>query len=416
MKILIPDNQNRNVLAAIRSLARQGHEITLAVPTGAPLKGFASARISKYVRRKLSIHSAALTPAEFAADIENLVAREHFDVILPFSHAAVLPVSYYKDRLTRYAATPIADYSVLVNAHDKLKTMQLAHRLGVPIPVTFCPADRDELVRRKDQIPFPCLVKARQGCGIGATIRFARNWEELLEGYDVITGQTSFPPVTDFTRPIIQEYVPGQIHDGLYLYQNGVCRAAATQERVITYPVSGGTAAMNTTTDDPRLNELGRRLLDGLGWHGPSQVEFRLDSRDGQYKLLEINPKFWGSLVLTMVAGIDFATLAAEMAATGFVTPHFDYRVGVTYHWLFPDETYCFVEDPSWKRLRKMLEFGAPDTYFDWDARDPVPDLARMFGGLWTALFNRGRILPARYELIEQALQRPPAQQPEGVF
>ena len=123
MKILIPDNQNRNVLAAIRSLARQGHEITLAVPTGAPLKGFASARISKYVRRKLSIHSAALTPAEFAADIENLVAHEHFDVILPFSHAAVLPVSYYKDRLTRYAATPIADYSVLVNAHDKLKTM-----------------------------------------------------------------------------------------------------------------------------------------------------------------------------------------------------------------------------------------------------------------------------------------------------
>ena len=53
---------------------------------------------------------------------------------------------------------------------------------------------------------------------------------------------------------------------------------------------------MNRTNHDPVLRELGLRRLDALGWHGPTRLNLKLDPRDGQYKLLEISPKFWGHL------------------------------------------------------------------------------------------------------------------------
>jgi predicted ATP-grasp superfamily ATP-dependent carboligase len=57
---------------------------------------------------------------------------------------------------------------------------------------------------------------------------------------------------------------------------------------------------------DPQLLELGTRLLDTLGWHGVAMVEFKQDAANGTYYLMEVNPKFWGSLDLALAAGADF--------------------------------------------------------------------------------------------------------------
>jgi predicted ATP-grasp superfamily ATP-dependent carboligase len=311
---------------------------------------------------------------------------------------------------------PIIDYSTLRYAHDKLETLKLAKSLGVCTPVTMHPQSTDELRALEDHIPYPCLVKARQGCGVDTTIQFAEDFGQVLAGYKTIHNQQSTPPVDDYTLPMIQEYVPGQIHDAVFLYARGSCKAALTQERVITYPIQGGPGAVNQTTQNPRLIDLGQGLLDALGWHGPAQVEFKLDPRDGRYKLMEINPKFWGTLHLAMEAGIDFAQMACHLAYDGDVAPNFDYRAGVTYRWLFPSELYGLVQDPTLDRLWQFIQFWKPDTHYDIDLRDPVPDLVRAARSVRTILFNRNKILPARKDLDEMALQQSPARTPELGF
>ena len=55
-------------------------------------------------------------------------------------------------------------------------------------------------------------------------------------------------------------------------------------------------------------------MLDALQWHGVAMVEFRRDSRDGDYKLIEVNPKFWGSLDLALAADADFPGDLCRMA------------------------------------------------------------------------------------------------------
>jgi len=410
MKILIPETLQRNVLSAVRSLGRAGHRITLALPVEPGRLRLRARFASRYVERVVFIQSPHLSPSGYVRDLLELVADGHFDVLLPFTHAGVLPVSYHKEALSAYVRIPIADYTVLRQAHDKLETVHIAQRVGVLTPVTFHPASRDELLSLREHVPFPCLVKARQGCGVGTTIRFAKNFEELVAGYDEIDGQVSVPPVNDYSHPIIQEYVPGQIHDAVFLYSRGECKAALTQERVITYPVQGGVGAVNRTTDDPLVRKLGQTLLDAMGWHGPAQVEFRLDPRDGQHKLLEINPKFWGTLPLAIVAGIDFARMSCELAYHGDLESAFDYRVGITYRWLFSGELYALVQQPTRERLRKFLDFRQANTYYDWDLRDPLPDLPRAVASIGTVFFARKRILPPRQDLNALAMQRPPAQ------
>ena len=49
------------------------------------------------------------------------------------------------------------------------------------------------------------------------------------------------------------------------------------------------------TTHEPELASTARNLLESLGWHGPAQVEFKFDPRDKRYKLIELNPKLWGT-------------------------------------------------------------------------------------------------------------------------
>lgn len=411
MRILIPQAMQRNVLAAVRALGRAGHEITMAVPVR---KKDADTRFfSRYVSHTTTVRSPFISAEAFVEDLLGVLKRGQYDVLLPFTHDIVVPVSYYKAELSPYAAIPFPDYAVLRRAHDKLETVRVAHSVGVKTPVTFWPRSREELEELRPHIPFPCLVKARQGCGIGTTIRYATDFDELLAGYDAIDSQPSSPPVNEYDHPIIQEYVPGDIHDGLFLYANGQCRAAVSQDRVVTYPIHGGTGAVNRTTDDPELLDIGRRLLDAIGWHGPTQVEVMRDARDGQYKLLEINPKFWGTLACSMAAGVNFPEMAVQLAAQGDVPAQFDYRKGVTYHWRFPDVLYTVVQDPTWKRFSSMFE-KAPDLHYDWDWSDVAPDAFRMYRALRTVFFSRKSILPARNELNTLAMKNPPAvQQPE---
>jgi predicted ATP-grasp superfamily ATP-dependent carboligase len=413
VKVLVPENPARNVLAAVRAFGRAGHQITLATPVKSP-GNYRARFMSRFVTDVIPITSPQIDPWCFTEDLLSILTAHDFDVLLPFTHATVLPVSYHKAKLIRHVNIPIVDYKILRLAHDKLETLKIAQSLNIPIPVTFHPRDKIELKALEAHLPFPCLVKARQGCGVGATIRFATNFIELLEGYDAISQQPSNPPVNDYTTPIIQEYVPGQLFDANFLYVKGQPKAALTQERVITYPIQGGPGAVNRTTRDPMLQEYGERLLNALDWHGPAQVEFRLDPRDQTYKLMEINPKFWGTLPLSIVAGVNFAALACELALGNEVPETFEYSADICYRWLFPSELYALAQDPSVPKMRAFLKrFGHSPTHYDWDFGDLRPDLLRALTTLRTLLFRRDTLLATREDLNVLALQRSPAQQTE---
>src|SRR5262249_10470047 len=71
------------------------------------------------------------------------------------------------------------------------------------------------------------------------------------------------------------------------------------------------------------------KLMAALNWHGVAMVEFKMDS-DGQYWLMEINPRLWGSLALSIDAGVNFPLGLLELARAEQPAPQPDYKLVYT--------------------------------------------------------------------------------------
>jgi predicted ATP-grasp superfamily ATP-dependent carboligase len=156
-----------------------------------------------------------------------------------------------------------------------------------------------------------------------------------------------------------------------------------------------------STPLDPRLLEEAERLLEGLKWHGVAMVEFKHDARDGVPKLLEVNGRFWGSLQLSVDAGVDFPHLLYRQAIDGDVEPVLTYRSGVRLRWWLGDLDCLMLRlrerGGAGGRLRAVRDFvqgGGRRTRGEVLRReDPAPaavELAQYVGDLVRGLAGRG--------------------------
>jgi predicted ATP-grasp superfamily ATP-dependent carboligase len=77
-------------------------------------------------------------------------------------------------------------------------------------------------------------------------------------------------------------------------------------------PLHFGTSAVFRTSPQPRVRELGLRLLESAGYKGFAQVEFAHDRRDGDFKLLEVNTRvpMWAGVAMTR--HFDMARIAYD--------------------------------------------------------------------------------------------------------
>jgi predicted ATP-grasp superfamily ATP-dependent carboligase len=97
-------------------------------------------------------------------------------------------------------------------------------------------------------------------------------------------------------------------------------------------------------------------------------------------KLLEINPRFWGSLPLAIAAGVDFPVLLYRLATEGDVEPVRSYEVGITGISEYGDILHFVRTHERGKMLRSVLQLEWRRLHFDtlaWD--DPLPFFAYPF-------------------------------------
>ena len=119
------------------------------------------------------------------------------------------------------------------------------------------------------------------------------------------------------------------------------------------------------------------RLLQDLGLTGVAMVEFKMDARDGRPKLLEVNPRFWGSLALAIDSGVNFPYLITLMALGYDFEPVTDYRVGHRCRWLLPGDILHFWDNPRRFHMEpSFFQFRGPNLTYDIiDLEDPGPIL-----------------------------------------
>ncbi len=133
----------------------------------------------------------------------------------------------------------------------------------------------------------------------------------------------------------------------------------------------GGSPPYATLVEDVKLEEMLSKITSSLNWHGGIDLDC-IETKDGQYALLEINPRLSGTVIFPLKLGLDLPSLYLS-ARTG----KFDDRVfapkksDANGYINLLAEAFYIAKDPKTRRL-EAREFRNTHICFDsmfWDDR-----------------------------------------------
>ena len=251
------------------------------------------------------------TPSEesFIRAIVRICEEQKIDVIFPSWDPHVYVLSKNKPLLERMGIViPVPDYDTVLTALDKYRTIQAALDVGFPCPRTYLYEDKEQLKWITKKEGFPLVIKPRISSG-GRGMAIVKNYPELLE---------KLPPVMKkHGKPMIQEYIPGRQRANfpVLLDRNGELKFAFHKKIVRNFRVTARLATVEESVlPDPHVLNNVARLAKKLSWWGTMGIETLVDPRDGQHKLMEINPRFSHQLWRRTELGINEPWMCIKIA------------------------------------------------------------------------------------------------------
>ena len=386
-RVFVTDAGCRNTVAVIRSLGKKYIEVT-----GSEESRFALSLFSKYCKRSLIYPSPNKNPEEWLEFLMNELKRIQYDMVLPVDDRTTSLISKNKKVLSQYTRIPVPDFQVFFKAWNKGETLKLANENDIPHPKTFFIDNIKMIDKLSQKISFPVVIKPKESSG-SRGLAYVIKKEEFRSSYLRIHQQYEFP--------LVQEYIP---HNGaaygvsILMNKFSEVKALFVHKRLREFPISGGPSTFRESVLKPELVRLSTKLLQAMNWCGIAMVEFKEDPRDGVPKLMEVNPRFWGSLELARLAGVDFPYLLYQLEMGEDIKPVTEYRLGIKCRWL-PGDILHFLANPNKLKIASnFFNFFSNNTGYDilsWD--DPGPTFGFFFSMIkdffnndkWRDIFSR---------------------------
>lgn len=378
-KILLTDGLWRKSLVATRALGKKGVSVTV---TGD--RPFTNTFFSKYCKKRLLTPSSKNNPKAFQKAILKELKKEKYDLLMVMegdSLKALLPVRKEIESLTSFSFPNDQSLSI---AFNKSKTILLAQKLNIPTPKTF------HSLEQAADLKFPVLIKPVDSSGSRGIVE-VNSQKELEKHYHL--------QKKEYKNLIIQEKIPqnGQeVGVNLLFDKNQKTIASFTYKRLRDYPVSGGPSTLRESTNNPQILKWSEKILKELGWYGVAMVEFKIDPQDNTPKLIEINPRFWGSLALPTASGVNFPYLLHKLSINKSIKPQTKYKVGIRARWFFPGDILHFLTNPKRLSLKpSFFNFFDKNTVYDnFDSSD----MSGNFGVVLCTLINA--LNPKMWKLV----------------
>ncbi len=386
-RVLVLGEDTRAFLSVIRSLGRAGLEVHVA---WCPWNS--AALRSRYVRR---VH--ALPPYRSDTrtwlDAFNHLCREHrFELILPCTDGAILPLQLHRNELECADRVYLLPDDVYRTFSSKEETYVLARDLGVPLPAQAGARTFDDVRAAADRFGFPIVLKPKRSASVTTPlarqavqkVRRAQDLEAcagaMLRGGDIL----------------VQQNFPGIGIGVEVLCQDGEMLTAFQHERVHEPLMGGGSSYRKSVPLHAGMLNATRRLMKAVRYTGVAMVEFKYNVETQTWVLIEVNARFWGSLPLSLAAGLDFPRYLYEMLCRGRTDFPQQYRINLyARHWssdlqwmlanLRANRNDPDVMGRPWRKVAGEIVNAAllrerSDTLVWDDPRPAIADLRGFFG------------------------------------
>lgn len=362
-------------LGIVRSLGRQG------IPVCVVDDEYSISRFSRYATRFVSVPDLRNERAAVDRLIE-IGKRGGLDgwILYPTREELVAALSHNREELSQVFRVPTPDWETVKWAWDKRNTYRLAQELGIPTPVTHYPENIGQLSQLDSLAPPFALKPAIKEHFVYATKAKAwraNNHSELRSLYQKAVELAGDGEI------MVQELIPGggtQQFSYCAFFRKGEAVGKMVARRRRQHPLEFGRASTYVeSVDVPILEEFSERFLRAIDYYGLVEIEYKLDPRDSQYKLLDVNARTWGYHSLGAQAGVDFSyMLYADQV--GLPVPVSRGRAGVTWVRTTTDipaaMTAILRGDTDWKDyLRSIIDCDVEAVF---SPRDPLPGLAEI--------------------------------------
>lgn len=264
-------------------------------------------------------------------------------LLVPSGDGEVQLISQHREELSALYKIVLPDWAALQWLCEKPLLYKRAAELGVSIPRTYAltsDADIDAL-----DVMFPVILKPNMGGG-DTTIARAK----VIRADDRQALKTAFADASGEIgagNVVVQELIPGGGESQFSyaaLWLNGEPVAEFTARRARQYPVDFGyTSTRVEVVDNGQAIDAARKMLKSAGHSGLVEVEFKLDGRDGELKLLDVNPRPWSWFGLCSAAGVDLGALLWRVANDEQTGQPVSARQGVSWSYLVRDTVAAFT-------------------------------------------------------------------------
>lgn len=369
-----------NGVGIIRSLAKKGIKV-YAFDTKKPYK------IGKSRLATCGICPSPLTEEKkllnFLIDLSKKVGSK--PVLYTGADDYVQFISRNRDELLKYFLFLFPDDSLIEQVLDKNKTYELAIKHNIPCPRTYVIDNKEELEDAISTLDFPCILKPV----LGHEFRKKINKKAIVfDNPEKLRSEYSF--YRECGQLIIQELIPGDnqcFYKVATFYDDNMnLLGLFSLQKNHQFPAEFGTGAHIVSKRMPELIDICIPFFEEIKLKGIGMAEFKKDPRDGIYKFIEINPRFWLTHSLTGPSGIDFVYMYYLYLTNQNPEPRLNQIDGIK--WIYLVRYYL-----TFLQKKKKSEMTFKDFYqgfqgqkefalFAWN--DPMP----FFRSAWSHLVN----------------------------
>ena len=253
----------------------------------------------------------------FWSRLEYIHSKVGLDVIIPTLDAELPAFLDLEPKLRELGIKTLLPTREQFTLREKGRLAALGIKSGILVPPTAVVNTIEELSRVHHRVPYPLFVK---GLYYGATL--AHSYDEATHAFYKVVAQWCIPVV-------VQGQISGEefnifaLGDG----EGGLVGAVGMKKLVLT---DKGKGWAGITVNDPALLHVAKQFMSATSWRGPCEIELMRD-KNGQYHLIEINPRVPAWVYLSAGAGMNLPYAAVELALGRKPSVGTEYTVGTLF-------------------------------------------------------------------------------------
>jgi predicted ATP-grasp superfamily ATP-dependent carboligase len=314
LRVLVSEGNSTSARQAITILGLSGHIVEVCDPSR-----WCLARFSRFVAKFHRCPAMRDDPAGFLRFVEQLLAVQHFDVLLPIHEQGFL-FARAQQRLEDRVGLALPDFESYRTAHNKAGFSRLLERLDLPQPATLIVNSESRL---RQSIRFPCVVKASVGTA-SRGIWFVREPADLEHALRELNASGAFAD-----EVLVQELVAGVTEKAQAVFCRGRLIGFHAFRQIAAG--AGGGEAIKQSVGRPEIRAMLSTIGKELLWHGALSVDYVMRSEDATPHLIDCNPRLVEPMS-AYLAGVDLVGLLLRVSKGETPAALGESRAGVRTH------------------------------------------------------------------------------------